>query len=161
MWNQKGNYTNELIRQKKERKKRTHSQNRNRLTDLENKLTGCQEWEGWGEGIVREFGMDMCTVLYLKWISNKVLLYSTGNSAQCYVAAWMGGGIWARMDTYGSMADPFAVHLKLLQYCLLAIPNTKYKVKKKWLTWDHSLFFCCCCWQSNVSAFYLFIYLFY
>ena len=138
MWNQKGNYTNELIRQKKERKKRTHSQNRNRLTDLENKLTGCQEWEGWGEGIVREFGMDMCTVLYLKWISNKVLLYSTGNSAQCYVAAWMGGGIWARMDTYGSMADPFAVHLKLLQYCLLAIPNTKYKVKKKLLTWDHS-----------------------
>ena len=46
MWNQKGNYTNELIRQKKERKKRTHSQNRNRLTDLENNLTGCQEWEG-------------------------------------------------------------------------------------------------------------------
>ena len=30
-------------------------------------------------------------VLYLKWITNKVLLYSTGNSAQCYVAAWMGG----------------------------------------------------------------------
>ena len=27
----------------------------------------------------------------LKWITNKVLLYSTGNSAQCYVAAWMGG----------------------------------------------------------------------
>ena len=25
-----------------------------------------------------------------KWIPNKVLLYSTGKSAQCYVAAWMG-----------------------------------------------------------------------
>ena len=44
-----------------------------------------------GEGIVREFGMDMYTLLYLKWITNKDLLYSTGNSAQCYVAAWMGG----------------------------------------------------------------------
>ena len=40
----------------------------------------------------REFGMDMYILLYLKWITNKDLLYSTGNSAQCYVAAWMGGG---------------------------------------------------------------------
>ena len=43
------------------------------------------------EGIVREFGMVMYTLLYLKWITNKDLLYSTGNSAQCYVAAWIGG----------------------------------------------------------------------
>ena len=41
--------------------------------------------------MVTEFGIDMYTLLYLKWISNKDLLYSTGNSAQCYVAAWMGG----------------------------------------------------------------------
>ena len=33
----------------------------------------------------------MCTLLYLKWITNKDLLYSTGNSAQCSVAAWTGG----------------------------------------------------------------------
>ena len=31
------------------------------------------------------------TLLYLKWITNKDLLYSTGNSARCYVAARMGG----------------------------------------------------------------------
>ena len=30
-----------------------------------------------GEGIVREFGMDMYTLLYLKWITNKDILYST------------------------------------------------------------------------------------
>ena len=41
------------------------------------------------EDIVREFGMDMYTLLYLKWITNKDLLYTTGDSAQCYVAAWM------------------------------------------------------------------------
>ena len=40
--------------------------------------------EGWGEGIVREFGTDMYTLLYLKWITNKGLLYSLGNSAQYY-----------------------------------------------------------------------------
>ena len=42
------------------------------------------------KGIAREFGMDMYTLLYLKWITSKDLLYSTWNSAQCYVVAWMG-----------------------------------------------------------------------
>ena len=51
------------------------------------------------EGIVREFGMDMDAMLYLKWIANKVLLYSTGNSAPCYVADWMAEGLVERMDT--------------------------------------------------------------
>ena len=61
---------------------------KNRFTDLENEL---RLPEGrMGEGIVRGFGMDMYTVLYLKWITNKGLLYSIWNSAQCY-AAWMGG----------------------------------------------------------------------
>ena len=36
--------------------------------------------EGWVEGIVRELGMNMYTLLYLKWITSKVLLYNTGNS---------------------------------------------------------------------------------
>ena len=36
-------------------------------------------------GIVREFGIDMYTLLYLKWVTSKDLLYSTGNSAQYYV----------------------------------------------------------------------------
>ena len=46
--------------------------------------------EGYREVIIKEFGMDRYTLLYLKWITNKVLQYSTGNSVQCYVAAWMG-----------------------------------------------------------------------
>ena len=69
-----------------------------------------------GEGIVREFWIDMYTLLYLKWITNKVLLCSTGNSAQCYVAAWMGGefgGEWIHVYVWLS---PFAVHLKLSQH---------------------------------------------
>ena len=56
-------------------------------------------------------------MLYLKWITNKVLLYSTGNSAQCYVAAWMGGesgGEWIHVYVWLS---PFAVHLKPSQHC--------------------------------------------
>ena len=34
-----------------------------------------------GGEIVREFGMYMYTLLYLKWITNKDLMSSTGNSA--------------------------------------------------------------------------------
>ena len=58
-------------------------QNRKRLTNLENKL-----WL-----LVKDFGKAIYTLLYLKWITNKNLLCSTGNCAQCYVAAWMGGGL--------------------------------------------------------------------
>ena len=69
------------------------------------------------EGIVREFGMDMYTVLYLKWITNKDLLYNTWNSAQCHVAAWMGGEFGEEWIHVYVWLSPFAVHLKLLQHC--------------------------------------------
>ena len=46
----------------------------------------------WGQWILREFGINMYTLLYIKWMTNKDPLCSTGNSALCYVAAWMGGG---------------------------------------------------------------------
>jgi len=44
-----------------------------------------------GEEIVREFPKVVYTVLYLKWIINKDLRYSTWNSARCYLEAWTGG----------------------------------------------------------------------
>ena len=44
--------------------------------------------------MVRESGIEVYTLLYLKLITNKDLLYSTGNSAQYYIAAWMGGEFW-------------------------------------------------------------------
>ena len=34
--------------------------------------------ERWREGIVRKFGMDMDTLLYLKWITNTVLFIAQG-----------------------------------------------------------------------------------
>ena len=66
-----------------------------------------------GVGIVREFGMDMDTLLDLTWRTSKDLLASTGNSAQCHVAVWVGGElVEARMHVYVWLS-PFAVHLKL------------------------------------------------
>ena len=54
----------------------------------------------------------MYTLLHLNWITNKDLLYSTENSAQCYVVAWMegvSGGEWIHGYAWLS---PFAVYLK-------------------------------------------------
>ena len=69
------------------------------------------------DGRDSEFGMDMYTLLYFKWMTNKDLLYSTGNSAQCYMAAWMGGefgGEWIHVHVW---LGPFAVYHKLSQHC--------------------------------------------
>ena len=68
---------------------------------------GCR-WGGRREGLVRESGMDLCTRLYLKWIS-KDLLSSTWNSAQHCVPAWTAeefGGEWTRVCVAGSLCSP-------------------------------------------------------
>ena len=44
----------------------------NRLTDLENEFMVIRR-----EGTLREFGMGIYTLLYLKWRTNRDLLYST------------------------------------------------------------------------------------
>ena len=59
----------------------------------------------------------MYTLLYLKRITDKDLLYSTGNSAQCYVAAWMGGGSGGEWIHVYVWLSCIAVHLKLSQHC--------------------------------------------
>ena len=64
-------------------------QSKKRFADFRNKFTVGRGQDD-GEGIVRELGTDMCSLLCLKWITSKDLLYSTENSAQCHVIAWMG-----------------------------------------------------------------------
>ena len=98
--------------------------------------------EGWDEGTVRELGMDMCAWLFLKCITNKDLLPSTGNSAQCYVPAWMGGEFWGRMDTGMCVAE--SLHCSpetvttLLTGCAPTQNNTKERVGGS-LSWDGCL----------------------
>ena len=60
MWNLKRNDTDKLMKQRE-----IHRLKRMNLW---------LQWEEWKEGIVREFRMDMYTLLHLKWITNKDLL---------------------------------------------------------------------------------------
>ena len=50
------------------------------------------------------------------WRANKDLLYSTGDSAQCYVAAWMGGEFGEERMLVYVWLSPFAVYLKLSKH---------------------------------------------
>ena len=68
------------------------------------------------EGIVRKFGMGVFTLLYLKQITNKDLLYSTGNSAQCYVAAWMGGEFGEKWMAESIGCPPESITILLIGY---------------------------------------------
>ena len=87
-------------------------QNRKRLTDLENELMAAG-----GEGTGKDFGRVMHTLLNLKWITKKNLVYNTWNSAQCYVAAWMGAGLGVEWIHVYVWLSPFTVHLNLSQHC--------------------------------------------
>ena len=73
---------------------------------------------GYGvEGTVRESGMDMDTRLCLTRRTSKDRLDSKGNSAQCHVAAGMGGELGVEgIHVYISLS-PLAVYLKLSQHC--------------------------------------------
>ena len=53
-----------------------------------------------GGVIVRTSGMDMDTLLCITWRTSKDLLDSTGNSAQCQVAAWLEGSLGENVSTY-------------------------------------------------------------
>ena len=79
---------------------------------LRKQTHGCQ-----GEGIVKNFAKVMYTLRYLKWITNKDLPYSTENSAQCYVAAWLGGEFGEEHVRVCGWLSDFAVHLKPSQCC--------------------------------------------
>ena len=55
--------------------------------------------------------------LILMFFKNTCNMYSTGNSAQCYVAAWKGEeseGEWIPVYVWLS---PFVMYLKLSQHC--------------------------------------------
>ena len=69
--------------------------NQNRVTDIENKLMVT------GEGAVRthrKVGIDTYTLLYITQITNKDLLYSTGNSTQYSIMAYIGKESKKRVD---------------------------------------------------------------
>ena len=64
--------------------------------------------------------VNMYTLLYLKWITNKNLLCSTWDSAQCYVEACMRGSLGEEQIHAYVCLNLFLVHLKLSQLLVVS-----------------------------------------
>ena len=89
-----------------------------------------------GGRTVRESGMDMDTLLDLAWRTSKDLLDSTGDSAQCLVAAWMGGEFgeqWLHIYVYmpeSLCCPPETITTLLTDYTTIQNKNLKNITKK-------------------------------
>ena len=51
------------------------------IIDMKSRLV-VAEWGGGGNGMYWELGIGRCKLLHLEWISNVLLLYSTGKYVQ-------------------------------------------------------------------------------
>ena len=82
MWNLKKTMTQmNLFMEQKQTQTSKKNKNKNKTMVTKGKMLG--------EGIVKDFGKVMYTLLYLKWITNKDLLYSTRNSAQYFIMTYI------------------------------------------------------------------------
>ena len=70
-------------------------------------------------GWVREFEIDTYTLLNFKW-TNKDLLYSTANSAQCPVATWMGGEFGGEWVPVYIWLSPFPIQPETITVMLIS-----------------------------------------
>ena len=77
--------------------------------------------------------MDMFSFLYLIWITSKDPLHSIRDTAQCYVAAWMGGE-----STCVCMAESLCCSHETNTTLLISYtPIQNKKLKKKKLSFAH------------------------
>ena len=73
----------------------------------------------------------MYTLLYLKWITSKDLMYSTWNSAQCYVAAWIGKELGGGCTHVYVWLSPFRCSPKMITILLIGYTPVKIKFLKQ------------------------------
>ena len=104
-------------------KRETYSQTKRMNLWLHRTQTG-RKCQGQWEGIVREFGADLYTLLYLKWITNKDLLDSTVNSLH----GSLDGRFWRRTDACVCMAE--SLHCSPKTITTLFIGYTPIQDKK-------------------------------
>ena len=78
----------------------------------------------------QEFGAGRCKLLYIGWINNKVLLYSTGNCTQYPIRNHNGKGYKKRTSICIYLSH-FAVQQRLAQHGKSTVVQSKIKIKSK------------------------------
>ena len=95
---------------------------RNKVTDIKSKLM-IKRALG-----VRKIWINICTILYIKWISNKDLPYSTYNSTQYLLCNVTYGKInLKRVDKCICLMDSLCCKLRLAQHCKVTILQYFFK----------------------------------
>ena len=61
--------------------------------------------KGIGGGMEWETGVSRCKLLYIEWIKNKILMYSTGNCIQYLVINHNGKEYIKKMNVYISITE--------------------------------------------------------
>ena len=93
--------------------------------------------EGWGqgEGRVREFGVAVYILLYLKWITSKDLLYKHKELCSMLFGSLDGRGVWRRMYICICMAETLCCLPETITtlFANLLYPNSKKKKLKNLL----------------------------
>ena len=96
----------------------------NRLTDLENKfmVTGRET----GERIVREFGINMYTLLRYKWITSTCIAHGT-----LLNITWQSDdqGVWGSMDTCICMSESLCCPPETITTLLISYTPTQKVLK--------------------------------
>ena len=99
-------------------------QNRNIFTDIEHRLVLAKEARG-GGGMEWEFGISRCELLYVRWINNKVLLYSTENYTQ-YPLINHSGKEWKKRGTNDQIIESQSVLIHLESFLVLSVSICLY-----------------------------------
>ena len=74
---------------KNQGKWKTQVQKKNQCGEIENKFIVAREWGGADNDKLGDWD-GIYTLLYIKQVTNKSLLYNTGNSTQYSIMAYMG-----------------------------------------------------------------------
>ena len=94
---------------------------------LREQTYGCQG-QGWGEGIVRELRMDLYTMLYLKWITNKGSTVEEMELCSMLCGNLDGRGVW-RIETCICMTESLSYSPETITTLLIGytpIQNSKF-----------------------------------
>ena len=112
-----------LCVESKIRHKWTYLQNRNRLTDIENRLV-VAKGEGGGGGMDWEFGVSRCKLVYMEWINNRSYCIAQGT---IFNIPWQ--TIMEKNMKKSIYMSHFAVQQRLIQHCKSTILQLKKNVR--------------------------------
>ena len=94
----------------------TYLQNKKQVSNIENRFVVARG-EGGRSGMDWEFGVGRCKLLHLEWVSDEVLLYSTGNYIQSLWIEHDGREYEKKNVDIDVWLGYFVVQQKLAQYC--------------------------------------------